>query len=137
MAEVKKPVAVAKKAEEVKPAAATETKVEAAAKKATAVKKPAAKKATTVKKPAVKKATTVKEAVKKTAAKKEAAPKAAAKKASDVVIKIQFNGQEVDLNDLKARVEKEAGKDAVAYFNVNDSRVYCTVNGEPKGDFEV
>ncbi|MCR5421659.1 MAG: DUF6465 family protein [Lachnospiraceae bacterium] len=125
MAEAKKPVAVAKKTEEAKTIAATET-----AKKAT-VKKVAAKKE------AAPKAAAKKEAAPKAAAKKEAAPKAAAKKAADVTVKVQFNGKEVDMNELKARVAKEAGNGAVAYFNVNDSKVYCTVNGEPKVDFEV
>ena len=60
-----------------------------------------------------------------------------AKKAADVVVKIQFNGREFDLDAIKAQVVKEAGNGAVAYFNVNDSKVYCTVDGEPKGDFEV
>ena len=104
MAEVKKPTAVPKKAEEVKADAAVETKT-AAAKKAAAPKK-------------------------------EAAPKAA-KKAAEVAVKIQFNGNEVDLDWLKAEVAKKAGEGAVAYFNANEGKVYCTVNGEAKCDFEV
>ena len=124
MAEVKKPTAVPKKAEEAKADVAAETKTEAAKKTTAAAKKAAAPKKTTA---------TAKKAA---APKKEAAPKAA-KKAAEVAVKIQFNGNEVDLDWLKAEVANKAGDGAVAYFNANEGKVYCTVNGEAKCDFEV
>ena len=42
-----------------------------------------------------------------------------------------------DLDWLKAEVANKAGDGAVAYFNANEGKVYCTVNGEAKCDFEV
>ena len=126
MAEVKKPTAVPKKAEEAKADVAAETKTEAAKKTTAAAKKAAAPK----------KEAAPKGARKAAAPKKEAAPKAA-KKAAEVAVKIQFNGNEVDLDWLKAEVANKAGDGAVAYFNANEGKVYCTVNGEAKCDFEV
>ena len=139
MAEVKKPTAVPKKAEEAKADVAAETKTEAAKKTTAAAKKAAAPKKTTAaakKAAAPKKEAAPKGARKAAAPKKEAAPKAA-KKAAEVAVKIQFNGNEVDLDWLKAEVANKAGDGAVAYFNANEGKVYCTVNGEAKCDFEV
>ena len=163
MAEIKKPVAVAKaaepKKEEVKavePVKAAEPAKKETVKKATAAKKAApAKKATTVKKaePVKKAAPAKKEAAKKAEpAKKEAVKKAApAKKtaAKKTVAKeavyVQFAGKSYSYDELtklakttfKATKNKEEIKSLDVYVNVDDSRAYFVINGKEAGSAEI
>ncbi len=155
MAEVKKPVAVAPKAEEkkvepvaaVKAEPATEKKV-AAVKKA-AAKKPAVKKAAAAKKPAAKKAAAAKPAVKKAAAKKTAAKPAAKKAAAKKVavkasIQLEFDGGniKVDVDKLASRAAKDYKKNFKAdakkieiYINADERKIYYVADGN-SGSFD-
>ncbi|MCR5405768.1 MAG: DUF6465 family protein [Lachnospiraceae bacterium] len=162
MAEVKKPVAVAPKAEEkkvepfaaVKAEPAAEKKV-AAVKKAAAAKKPAVKKAAAAKKPAAKKAAAAKPAVKKAAAAKPAtakktaakpaAKKAAAKKvAVKASIQLEFDGGniKVDVDKLASRAAKDYKKNFKAdakkieiYINADERKIYYVADGN-SGSFD-
>ena len=131
MAEVKKPVAVAPKAEEKKVETVAAVKAEPAAeKKVAAVKKAAAKK------PAVKKAA---------AAKKPAAKKAAAKKvAVKASIQLEFDGGniKVDVDKLASRAAKDYKKNFKAdakkieiYINADERKIYYVADGN-SGSFD-
>ncbi len=142
MAEVKKPVAVAPKAEEKKVEPVAAVKAEPAAeKKVAAVKKAAAKK------PAVKKAAAAKKpaaAAKKTAA-KPAAKKAAAKKvAVKASIQLEFDGGniKVDVDKLASRAAKDYKKNFKAdakkieiYINADERKIYYVADGN-SGSFD-
>lgn len=156
MAEVKKPVAVAPKAEEkkVEPVAAVKAepvaeKKVAAVKKA-AAKKPAVKKAATAKKPAAKKAAAAKPAVKKAAAAKPAAAKktaakpAAKKVAVKASIQLEFDGGniKVDVDKLASRAAKDYKKNFKAdakkieiYINADERKIYYVADGN-SGSFD-
>ena len=114
MAEVKKPVAVAPKAEEKKVEPVAAVKAEPAAeKKVAAVKKAAAKK------PAVKKAA--------------AAKKPAAKK-STVNLFVQYQGGNVSTDDIVKKALEVSGKKTVkelnVYYQPENNIVYFTADGE-------
>ena len=162
MAEVKKPVAVAPKAEEkkvepvaaVKAEPAAEKKVAAvkkaaakkpAVKKAAAAKKPAAKKAAAAKPAAAKKATAAKPAAAKKTAAKPAAKKAAAKKvAVKASIQLEFDGGniKVDVDKLASRAAKDYKKNFKAdakkieiYINADERKIYYVADGN-SGSFD-
>ena len=133
MAEVKKPVAVAPKAEEKKVESVAAVKAEPVAEKKAAVKKPAVKKAA-AKKPAVKKAA-AKPAVKKAATKKVAV------KAS---IQLEFDGGniKVDVDKLASRAAKDYKKNFKAdakkieiYINADERKIYYVADGN-SGSFD-
>ena len=140
MAEVKKPVAVAKKAEvkkeEVKAAPVAvkaEEKKPAAAPKAVAKKAPAKKVAAPAKKAAAP----------KTAAKKAAAP--AKKVETKASLYVQFQGRDYSEETLikmakdayKAAGKKEALKTINVYANVDDQVAYYVANGSFEGKFDI
>ena len=162
MAEVKKPVAVAPKADE-KKAEPVAVKAEPVAEKKAAVKKAVAAKKTvkkaaavqtkvaakkTVKKAvAVQKAATVqtKVAAKKAAVKTKVAAKKAAKKVdTKTKMVVQFDGADLfDTEALKARAIKDYKKATKSdakkmdiYVNVNEKMVYYVVD-DFNGSFEV
>ena len=155
MAEVKKPVAVAPKAEEkkVEPVAAVKAEPAAekkvAAVKKAAAKKPAVKKAAAAKKPAAKKAAAAKPAVKKAAAKPAAAKKTAAKPAAKKVavkasIQLEFDGGniKVDVDKLASRAAKDYKKNFKAdakkieiYINADERKIYYVADGN-SGSFD-
>ena len=150
MAEVKKPVAVAPKAEEkkVEPVAAVKAEPAAekkvAAVKKAAAKKPAAKKAAAAK-PAVKKAAAAKPAAAKKTAAKPAAKKAAAKKvAVKASIQLEFDGGniKVDVDKLASRAAKDYKKNFKAdakkieiYINADERKIYYVADGN-SGSFD-
>ncbi len=151
MAEVKKPVAVAPKAEEkkVEPVAAVKAEPAAekkvAAVKKAAAKKPAVKKAAAAKKPAAKKAAAAKPAVKKAAAAKKTAAKPAAKKvAVKASIQLEFDGGniKVDVDKLASRAAKDYKKNFKAdakkieiYINADERKIYYVADGN-SGSFD-
>lgn len=155
MAEVKKPVAVAPKAEEKKVEPVAEVKAEPAAEKKVAAvkkaaaKKPAVKKAAAAKKPAAKKAAAAKPAVKKAAAKPAAAKKTAAKPAAKKVavkasIQLEFDGGniKVDVDKLASRAAKDYKKNFKAdakkieiYINADERKIYYVADGN-SGSFD-
>ena len=156
MAEVKKPVAVAPKAEEkkVEPVAAVKAEPAAekkvAAVKKAAAKKPAVKKAAAAKKPAAKKAAAAKPAVKKAAAAKPAAAKktaakpAAKKVAVKASIQLEFDGGniKVDVDKLASRAAKDYKKNFKAdakkieiYINADERKIYYVADGN-SGSFD-
>ncbi len=146
MAEVKKPVAVAPKAEEKKVEPVAEVKAEPAAEKKVAAvkkvaaKKPAVKKAAAAKKPAAKKAAAAKPA----AAKKTAAKPAAKKVAVKASIQLQFDGGniKVDVDKLASRAAKDYKKNFKAdakkieiYINADERKIYYVADGN-SGSFD-
>ena len=157
MAEVKKPVAVAPKAEEKKVEPVAEVKAEPAAEKKVAAvkkvaaKKPAVKKAAAAKKPAAKKAAAVKPAAAKkaaaakpAAAKKTAAKPAAKKVAVKASIQLQFDGGniKVDVDKLASRAAKDYKKNFKAdakkielYINADERKIYYVADGN-SGSFD-
>ena len=156
MAEVKKPVAVAPKAEEKKVEPVAEVKAEPAAEKKVAAvkkvaaKKPAVKKAAAAKKPAAKKAAAAKPAAKKAAAAKPAAAKktaakpAAKKVAVKASIQLQFDGGniKVDVDKLASRAAKDYKKNFKAdakkieiYINADERKIYYVADGN-SGSFD-
>ena len=151
MAEVKKPVAVAPKAEEkkVEPVAAVKAEPAAekkvAAVKKAAAKKPAVKKAAAAKKPAAKKAAAAKPAAAKKTAAKPAAKKAAAKKvAVKASIQLEFDGGniKVDVDKLASRAAKDYKKNFKAdakkieiYINADERKIYYVADGN-SGSFD-
>ena len=156
MAEVKKPVAVAPKAEEKKVEPVAEVKAEPAAEKKVAAvkkvaaKKPAVKKAAAAKKPAAKKAAAAKPAAKKAAAAKPAAAKktaakpAAKKAAVKASIQLQFDGGniKVDVDKLASRAAKDYKKNFKAdakkieiYINADERKIYYVADGN-SGSFD-
>lgn len=149
---VKKPVAVAPKAEEKKAEPVAAVKAEPAAEKKPAVKKAAAKKPAVkkaaAKKPAEKKAAAAKPVAAKKAAAKPAAKKAAAKKtatkkvAVKATIELQFDDRNVDIDKLAARAAKDYKKNTKAdakkidiYVNASEKMVYYVADGY-NGSFE-
>ena len=151
MAEVKKPVAVAPKAEEkkVEPVAAVKAEPAAekkvAAVKKAAAKKPAVKKAAAAKKPAAKKAAAAKPAAAKKTAAKPAAKKTAAKKvAVKASIQLEFDGGniKVDVDKLASRAAKDYKKNFKAdakkieiYINADERKIYYVADGN-SGSFD-
>lgn len=155
MAEVKKPVAVAPKAEEkkVEPVAAVKAEPAAekkvAAVKKVAAKKPAVKKAAAAKKPAAKKAAAKPAAKKAAAAKPAAAKKTAAKPAAKKVavkasIQLEFDGGniKVDVDKLASRAAKDYKKNFKAdakkieiYINADERKIYYVADGN-SGSFD-
>lgn len=154
MTEVKKPVAVAPKAEEKKVEPVAAVKAEPVAEKKAAVKKPAVKKAA-VKKPAAKKAAAKPAAAKKAAAAKPAAAKktaakpaakkAAAKKvAVKASIQLEFDcgNIKVDVDKLASRAAKDYKKNFKAdakkieiYINADERKIYYVADGN-SGSFD-
>ena len=151
MAEVKKPVAVAPKAEEKKVETVAAVKAEPAAEKKVAAvkkaaaKKPAVKKAAAAKKPAAKKAAAAKPAAAKKTAAKPAAKKAAAKKvAVKASIQLEFDGGniKVDVDKLASRAAKDYKKNFKAdakkieiYINADERKIYYVADGN-SGSFD-
>lgn len=138
MAEVKKPVAVAKKAEVKK----EEVKAAPAAVKAE-VKKPAAAPKAVAKKAPAKKAEPAKKAAPKAETKKAAAP--AKKEEVKASLFVQFQGRDYAEETLikmakesyKATGKKEALKTLNVYANVDDQVAYYVANGSFEGKFDI
>lgn len=143
-ATAKKPVEAPKKIEAPAPMKAVEAPKPAAAPKAAAVKKAAAPKKAAAKKDAPKKAVPAK----KDAPKKAAAPakKSVAPKDVKVNVLVEHHGRQISADTIVKTAEKlwtMAGHDAAKiskvelYVKQEDGAVYCVVNGEAVGKYDL